>query len=69
MCTWCSQPLPAGLTGVHVDHIIPVSAARPDLEWNLQVLHGPCNREKWDRITPQALALAATHDIALTTGA
>jgi hypothetical protein len=35
-------------------------------EWNLQLLHSFCNRVKRDRLTAQALDLAAAHGITLT---
>jgi 5-methylcytosine-specific restriction endonuclease McrA len=65
MCPWCAERLPADLAGVHVDHIIPVTAGGPDEEWNFQVLHGPCNRAKWSTITAEAVILAAEHGIEL----
>jgi 5-methylcytosine-specific restriction endonuclease McrA len=64
-CPWCTEKLPADLAGVHVDHVIPVAAGGPDEEWNFQVLHGPCNRAKWDTITAEAAALAAERGIVL----
>ena len=64
-CPWCTMPLPADLGGTDVDHIIPVASGGPDEAWNFQLLHGPCNRAKWDRVTPQAIALAAAHGIVL----
>lgn len=65
-CPWCSELLPADLAGVHVDHIIPkVSGVIIEDEWNLQALHQSCNLSKHDKITPQALTLAAEHGMLL----
>jgi 5-methylcytosine-specific restriction endonuclease McrA len=64
-CPWCTGPLPANLAGTQIDHIIPVSRGGTDQEWNLQLLHGRCNRKKWDQLTPRARALATEHGIAL----
>jgi 5-methylcytosine-specific restriction endonuclease McrA len=61
VCTWCATPLPTLLAGTHVDHIIPVSRGGPDMDWNLQLLHWQCNEAKADRLTEQAIALAAEH--------
>ena len=67
ICPWCDKPLPDDLTDVDLDHIIPKAAGIIiEDEWNLQVLHLACNRSKYARITPQALALAAEHGITLT---
>ena len=67
ICPWCSKPLPEDLADVHIDHIIPkASGVVIEAEWNLQVLHQRCNRVKFAKITPQALALAAAHGINLT---
>jgi 5-methylcytosine-specific restriction endonuclease McrA len=69
-CTWCERTLPEDLAGIHIDHIIPkASGFVIEDEWNLQVLHDVCNLSKSDRITPQALALAAEHGITLTEAA
>lgn len=65
-CPWCNGALPANLAGLQVDHIIPRASGGPDEDWNVRVLHGPCNRAKSDRITPEALVLAAGHGIELT---
>jgi hypothetical protein len=60
-CTWCGRSLPPGLTGTHIDHVIPVSLGGPDEDWNLQLLHWWCNEAKAARLTPPALALAAKY--------
>ena len=66
ICPWCDKPLPDDLTGVHIDHIIPkASGFIIEDEWNLQVLHHPCNARKFDKITARALTLAAEHGIPL----
>ena len=64
-CTWCQHQLPEDLTATEYDHIIPRAADGPDEDWNLQILHAECNRQKSDKITPQALALATEHGIVL----
>jgi len=65
-CPWCSQALPGDLTDTHIDHIIPKASGYViDEEWNLQLLHKLCNLSKNDKITPQAIALAAEHGIVL----
>lgn len=64
-CSWYGALLPEDLRGTHVDHVIPVSLGGPDEEWNLQLLHDRCNSVKHDKITPQAVALAATHGVEL----
>jgi 5-methylcytosine-specific restriction endonuclease McrA len=61
ICTWCRRPLPKGLTGTHVDHVIPIARGGPDVDWNLQLLHGECNLAKADQLTEQAAELAARH--------
>lgn len=50
LCPACGLPLPAGLRGTHLDHIWPQARKGPDLDWNIQVLHGPCNHRKSDRL-------------------
>lgn len=65
ICPWCGCDLPPGLSGTHVDHIIPVSLGGPDYAWNLQLLHGRCNRAKGTKLIPAAAALAAGHGIKL----
>lgn len=64
-CTWCSTSLSADLSRTQVDHVIPVSRGGPDEQWNLQLLHDSCNRAKRDKLTPQALALAAERGISI----
>lgn len=66
ICPWCSGYLPPSLARTHVDHIIPrASGVVIEERWNFQILHGRCNQEKKDKITPQATALAAAHGITL----
>ena len=65
-CLWCFLPLrPEELSGTHIDHVIPVSLGGPDEPWNWQLLHGPCNQAKSDKITVEGIALAAEHGINL----
>jgi hypothetical protein len=52
----CGQPLGA-LNGCHIDHLIPVALGGPEGVWNLQLMHGRCNRVKQHRIVPAARAL------------
>lgn len=66
LCPWCQDYLPPSLARTHVDHIIPRSLGLAiEEDWNLQILHGRCNQQKADRITPQAIALAADHGLVL----
>lgn len=66
ICPWCSEYLPPSLARTHVDHIIPkASGLVIEERWNLQLLHSRCNQEKSDRITTQAIALAALHGLSL----
>lgn len=65
-CPWCGKPLPLTPVGAHVDHIIPrASCLVIEEAWNLQLLHGRCNQEKADKITLQAIELAAGHGLTL----
>jgi 5-methylcytosine-specific restriction endonuclease McrA len=64
-CTWCGEPMAEDLCAAHIDHIIPAARGGPDVEWNLQALHGQCNITKSDKLTPQAVTLAAEHGIEL----
>lgn len=50
LCPACGLPLPADLRGTHLDHIWPQAQKGPDSDWNLQVLHGPCNQRKGGRL-------------------
>lgn len=43
----------------HIDHLIPLALGGPDDDWNLQLMHGWCNRAKQDRVVPAARALMA----------
>lgn len=68
LCAWCGLPLPADLARADIDHIIPVSRGGPDVLWNLQLLHSPCNRRpgaKGQRLTSAALQLAAHYGVAV----
>jgi 5-methylcytosine-specific restriction endonuclease McrA len=74
ICPWCSEalhedlhaPVAARRTVVAIDHVIPkASGVVIEEEWNLQVLHDKCNGDKGSKITPQAMALAAEHEVAL----
>ena len=64
-CTWCGERLAADLAGTHIDHIIPLSLGGPDMEWNLALLHAPCNLSKNNKLTPQAIKLADEHGITI----
>ncbi len=65
-CPWCREYLPPSLSRTHVDHVIPrASGIVIEEDWNFQLLHGRCNQQKSDRITPQAVALAAEHGLVL----
>lgn len=65
-CPWCSKPLPRSLRRTHIDHVIPRGCGLViEDEWNLQLLHARCNQQKSDRITPQAVSLAAAHGLTL----
>ena len=66
LCTWCDQPLPDDLAQTEIDHVIPkASGVVIEDDWNLRLLHSFCNRTKYAKITPEALALAAEHGITL----
>lgn len=65
ICTWCDLPLPDDLAEAEVDHIIPVSRGGPNLPWNRCLMHLRCNRRKKDRLTDEAMALAAQYGITL----
>jgi 5-methylcytosine-specific restriction endonuclease McrA len=64
-CRWCALPLPEDMAGVHIDHLIPISAGGPDALWNLQLLHGLCNRLKGSRLTPAAYVLLVQYRLTL----
>lgn len=65
MCPWCDMPIEPG-TKTDIDHIIPkASGLVIEEDWNLQLLHSPCNRSKSWTITDRALALALEHEIEL----
>lgn len=67
ICPWdgCWQPILPG-DQVEIDHIIPIASGIViNEEWNLQVLHWQCNRSKKDKITAQAILLAAAHGVGL----
>lgn len=68
ICPWCNRALPQDLAGTQVDHIIPVSRGGADDAWNLQLLHGRCNRAKGPKLTPAAVALALAHGTELVRG-
>jgi hypothetical protein len=64
LCAWCSQVFPDDLEDVHVDHIIPkASGVLIEDEWNLQLLHRPCNMAKGWRMTDEAWKLASEHGV------
>jgi 5-methylcytosine-specific restriction endonuclease McrA len=61
LCPWCGGGLPADLADTHQDHVWPLARGGPDEDWNLQLVHGRCNHIKGDRLTAEAIALAAQH--------
>lgn len=66
ICPWCEKRLPPDLALTHKDHIIPKARGGPvDAEWNWQLLHKPCNEQKREQLTEQAIALAAEHGITI----
>lgn len=67
VCPWCERAIKPGAK-TDIDHIIPKACGVViEEDWNLQLLHRTCNRSKQDKITDQALALAAVHGIELVT--
>lgn len=60
-CPWCSGSLPLDLADTHQDHVWPLARGGPDEDWNLQLLHSRCNHVKGDRLTAEAITLAAQH--------
>lgn len=67
LCPLCEDYLPPGLGRTHVDHVIPRAVLPIEEDWNLQLAHARCNQEKSDRVTPQAIELAAAHGLGLAT--
>jgi len=65
ICLACQLPFPDDLAKTEVDHIIPLSRGGPDLAWNRRLLHFACNRDKWNRLTGEAVALAVKHGVVL----
>lgn len=65
-CPWCRDYLPDSPPGTAIDHIIPRVYSGPHRRWNLQLLHGPCNSAKGNKITAEALELADAHGIAIS---
>lgn len=61
LCPWCGGDLPADLAGTHQDHVWPLARGGPDEDWNLQLLHSRCNHVKGDRLTAEAIDLAAQY--------
>ena len=49
LCGICGNPLPADLTVIEVDHVIPVARGGLDTLDNLQAAHTACNRAKGAR--------------------
>ena len=56
-CALCSFPLPLNSSGIHVDHIDPVSRGGGNEIENLQAVHKLCNLIKGNRPNDEALAL------------
>ena len=48
VCPWCTYSL--DFDEIEIDHVWPVSKGGRNWVLNKQALHGPCNREKADRI-------------------
>jgi hypothetical protein len=67
ICPWCKLPLPDGLAGTAIDHIIPLCRGGPDKPWNRQLLHRRCNGPagKGFKLTAEAEELAARHGVRL----
>jgi hypothetical protein len=65
ICLECNMPLPDGLAKTEVDHIIPRARGGPDRAWNRRLVHFACNRNKRFKLTDEARALAAEHDVTL----
>lgn len=65
LCPLCEDYLPPALGGTHVDHVIPRAVLVIEEDWNLQLTHARCNQEKSDRLTPQAVRLAAERGLVL----
>ena len=65
ICTYCKKPFPEDLADTAVDHIIPRCRGGPNAPWNFCLLHTVCNYAKGRELTPEAVALAKQHRIAL----
>ena len=48
VCPWCTDSL--DFDEIEIDHVWPVSKGGRNWVFNKQALHGPCNKEKSDRI-------------------
>ena len=46
LCGICNGPLPADMTAIHRDHIVPLAAGGSDAPSNLQAVHAACNLAK-----------------------
>ena len=64
-CPWCRDYLPDSPPGTAIDHIIPRVYGGPHRRWNLQLLHGPCNSAKGNKVTAEALELADAHGVTI----
>ena len=71
LCAWCRDPLGDDPGVIEIDHKIPQVILWRALgyvihdDWNLQVLHPPCNLDKSDGATAEAVALADEHGLDL----
>lgn len=71
LCAWCRDPLGDDPGVIEIDHKIPQVILWRALgyvihdDWNLQVLHPPCNLDKSDGATVEAVALADEHGLDL----
>jgi hypothetical protein len=64
-CPACGSALPDDLADTEVDHIIPRVRGGPNAPWNRRLVHFLCNRRKKDKLTDEAIALAAAYGLTL----
>ena len=46
ICPLCNEPLPCEVSGVHLDHRVPLSLGGATAQENLQAVHAACNLTK-----------------------